>query len=145
MSQLAKNSFILLVVANLLLLAVIFRTSWPRFANSKDVDPEDCGTCDEAIQVGQEAARDYLDAQRESVVIHEDVTATLFKQTRTWIVKGFAGSTENVKSFRWIVILAYHPRGGWTSRWEIVSTGATPLEMESRSRSGKSKLPEYDD
>ena len=139
MVQRAKTLFVFLVVANVLLLAVLFRSSRPRLTNSKEIDAEDCGTCNEAIQVNQEAAHDYLDAQRESVVIHEDVTATLFKQTRIWIVKGFAGSTENAKRFRWVVILAYHPSGGLASRWEIVTTGATLLEMETRSRSGKSE------
>jgi hypothetical protein len=142
MGQRAKTSLILLVVANVFLVAMVFRPSWPGFTNSQEGDADDCGSWKEAIQMSQEAARDYLDAQQQSVVIGEDVSATLIKQTRIWIVKGFAGSTANPRSFRWVVILAYHPSGGWASRWEIVTTVATPLEMETPSR--PRKLPQYD-
>ncbi len=140
-----KTWCLVLVVANVLLIALLSRSSVLSSTNSSQGDADDSGSCNEAIQVAQEAAREYLDAQQESVVIDDDVAATIFKQTRIWTVKGFAGSQVNSRSFRWLVILIYHPSGGWESRWEIVTAVATPLEMETRRRPRKTEPSGYGD
>jgi hypothetical protein len=131
-SQPAKTWCLVLVVVNVLLLALLSRPSWPHFTSPSQVETEDCGNYNEAIQVGQETARQFLLAnEAESVVIDRDVSATLFKRTGIWTLKGFAAS-EDSRKFRWVVILAYQPGEALADRWEIVGVTARLMDKESR-------------
>ncbi len=135
MSQPAKTWCLVLAVVNVLLLALLSRPSWPRFISPSQVETEDCGNYNEAIQIGQETARQFLLANEAgSVVIDPDVSATLFKRTGIWTLKGFAAS-EDSRKFRWVVILAYQPGGVLADRWEVVTVTARLMDKESRTLS----------
>jgi hypothetical protein len=128
MSRTAKTTFTFLVVANLLLCALVGRLSWSRFASPSPAETEDCGNYNEAIQVAQESALTFLlNSEADHVAIDPDVTASLFKRTGIWTIKGFATSGDTHK-FRWVVILAYHAGGAASDRWELVTVTARPLE-----------------
>ena len=130
MSQPAKTYCLVLVVASVLFLAVLSRFSWSRLVPFGQGATDDCGSYNEAIQVAQDAARDYLLASDvETVALEDDITATLFKRTGIWTVKGFA-ACENSRKFRWVVILAYHPGGVSGDRWELVTVVARSMDKD---------------
>ena len=121
MNVTTKTCCIFLMLVNVLLIGLLSRSFRPPFTNSGPEDIDDCGSYNEAIRVGQEAARDYLlVTDAEKVAIDLDVSTTLFKRTGIWTVKGFATSEDSGK-FRWVVILAYHPSGTAGDRWELVN------------------------
>jgi hypothetical protein len=124
-----KTCCIVLVMANvLLLMAWLSSSNRARVIHSGQEDLEDCGSCKEAIQAGQEAARNYLQTTENYAAIDPDVTITLFKRTGIWTVKGFATS-EDSRKFRWVVILAYHPSGTAGDRWELVTVTARLMKV----------------